>query len=265
VNFGTMNGPVVGGLIAESSFTWLFIGDALTCVEFGIIALTRLPEGTQGASTHAPTPRLAIVRDPGFMIFLIASTAVAFMYAQSHSGFALEVAGRGLSSRVYGMLLALNAFLVLLFEMPLSAWTRRKRRRPVIAVGWALIGLGFGLTPWGHGVAWLALTVTIWTLGEILSAPVGAAYVSEVAPDHMRGRYMGTWTMTWGLGFVLGPSLGGQLFAWHPTALWGVCLGLGAVAAMLMMMAPPARRHGGEGGTHVAWLPARSAGENDPG
>ena len=243
INFGAMIGPAVGGLIAEASFAWLFVGDAITCALFGVIALTALPEGARtSAAADAARPRHSILRDPGFMVFLIASTAVAFMYAQAHSGFALEVSSRGQPNRVYGLLVALNAFLVLLLELPLSRWTRARRRRPMIALGWALIGLGFGLTPWGAGVPWLRFTVLIWTLGEIVSAPVGAAYVSDVAPDHMRGRYMGAWTLTWGMGYVLGPSLGGLLFAMGPHALWGVCLGLGAVASTMVMLAPHSRR-----------------------
>lgn len=246
VNFGAMIGPAVGGLIAEASFAWLFVGDAITCALFGVIALVALPEGTYArGAAGAARPGPGIFRDTGFMVFLIASTAVAFMYAQAHSGFALEVSGRGQPNRVYGLLVALNAFLVLLLELPLSRWTRARPRRPMIALGWALIGLGFGLTPWGAGIPWLTFTVLIWTLGEIVSAPVGAAYVSDVAPDHMRGRYMGAWTMTWGLGYVLGPSLGGQLFAMGSHALWGACLGLGAVAATMVMLAPPSRRREG--------------------
>jgi len=245
VNFGAMIGPAVGGLIAEASFAWLFVGDALTCAVYGVIALLALPDGTRTtAAEEAARPRHSIFRDTGFMVFLIASTAVAFMYAQTHSGFALEVSGRGQPNHVYGLLLALNAFLVLLLELPLSRWTRTKRRRPVIALGWGLIGLGFGLIPWGQGVAWLTLSILVLTLGEIFSAPVGAAYVSDVAPDHMRGRYMGAWTMTWGLGYVLGPSLGGQLYGYGSHALWGVCLGLGAVSAAMVMLAPPSRRSG---------------------
>jgi MFS family permease len=245
INFGAMIGPAVGGLIAEASFAWLFIGDAITCCLFGIVALTSLPEGTYSKQPADPAlPKVSMLRDPGFMVFLVASTAVAFMYAQAHSGFALEVSGRGLPNRVYGLLVALNAFLVLLLELPLSRWTRTKRRRPMIALGWGLIGLGFGLTPWVGGVAWLAFTVLIWTLGEIVSAPVGSAYVSDIAPDHMRGRYMGAWTMTWGLGYVLGPSLGGQLFSWSPYALWGTCLGLGMISATMVMFTPPSQRSG---------------------
>jgi MFS family permease len=241
VNFGAMVGPAVGGFLAESSFSWLFIGDAVTCAAFGLIALVALPEGRRIATheEHAQ-PRRSIFADRAFVMMLIASTAIAFVYAQSHSGFALEIAGRGWSSAVYGGLIALNAFIVLLLELPISAWTRHRAPRPTIALGMALLGVGFGLVQWLPSAAWLTVAVLVWTLGEIVSAPVAAAYVSDIAPDHMRGRYQGAWTLTWGLGFVIGPSLGGRLFAWGPAALWGTCLGLGFAAALLVMISHPA-------------------------
>jgi MFS family permease len=43
----------------------------------------------------------------------------------------------------------------------------------------------------------LALTVLIWTLGEIIYAPVASAYVADIAPEHLRGRYQGAWGLTW--------------------------------------------------------------------
>jgi hypothetical protein len=46
------------------------------------------------------------------------------------------------------------------------------------------------------------------------------------------------------LGYVLGPSLGGQLYGWNPHALWGACLGLGAISATMVMLAPPSQRSG---------------------
>jgi MFS family permease len=242
INFGAMIGPAVGGLIAEASYRWLFIGDALTCVLFGIIALAALPDVRMPERpVHDKGAGGSILSDRPFLLFLIASTAAAFVYSQSHTGFALEVTDRGHSNAVYGMLLAANAFIVLLLEVPISRITRRQRRRPMIALGMLLLGVGFGLTPWGHGVPWLAFAVLIWTLGEIISAPVAGAYVSDIAPDHMRGRYHGAFTMTWSLGAILGPSLGGKLYGWTPLALWGACFGLCLAAAALVMSGRPSR------------------------
>jgi hypothetical protein len=63
----------------------------------------------------------------------------------------------------------------------------------VIAAGLALIGVGFGLTAMAHTVPALAVTVVLWTFGEMIAAPVGSAYVAELSPEHLRGRYLGLW------------------------------------------------------------------------
>jgi dipeptide/tripeptide permease len=39
--------------------------------------------------------------------------------------------------------------------------------------------------------------VLIWTLGEIIYAPVASACVADIAPKHLRGRYQGAWVLTW--------------------------------------------------------------------
>jgi len=109
------------------------------------------------------------------------------------------------------------------------------RPKPVIATGMLLIGAGFGLTALAHTFPLLAVTVLIWTLGEIVGAPVASAYVANIAPPHLRGRYQGAWGMTWGLAFILGPALGARLFSWSPAGFWMICAALGILAAGLVL------------------------------
>ncbi len=87
----------------------------------------------------------------------------------------------------------------------------------------------------------LALTVLVWTLGEIVYAPVASAYVADIAPEHLRGRYQGAWGFTWGLAFMLGPAIGAAVFAWSAEALWLGCGALGVLAALLLLAAQPQR------------------------
>jgi MFS family permease len=103
----------------------------------------------------------------------------------------------------------------------------------MLAIGFLLIGLGFGLTGMAHSLATLALTVAIWTLGEMVSAPVAYAYVADIAPEHMRGRYQGLFFFSFSSGAILGPALGTFLFAHGEMAFWAICGGLGLVAALL--------------------------------
>jgi MFS family permease len=236
INLGTAAGPVVGGLLAERSFALLFYGDAVTCVVFGVVALVALPAGVRTShEQERSAPWTAMFRDRPFMVFLLASTLAGTVYAQMHSGFALQVVTLGFSDATYGLLAGLNGLVVLALELPIAGITRRRARTPVIALGFLLVGIGFGLTGLAGTVPLLALTVVVWTLGEIISAPVMSAHASDLAPDHMRGRYHGALSLTFGIGLVAGPALGARLFAWNPGVLWGACAVLGALAALLVL------------------------------
>ena len=67
------------------------------------------------------------------------------------------------------------------------------------------------------------------------SIPVSAAYVADLAPAHMRGRYMGAFGLTWALGLTLGPSLGMALFQRGTAVLWMSCGALGLLASIFIL------------------------------
>jgi MFS family permease len=246
INAGFAAGPATAGLLAEESFFLLFLGDALTSIAFGVIALVALPEGVRvrrGEERRGEGLR-TIARDTAFVFFLISSVLGAFVYFQSQTTLPLHVKASGLSESDYGLLISLNGLAIILLELPLVAITRRYAYRPVLALGSILVGLGFALTALANDLPELALTVLIWTLGEIVYAPVASAYVADIAPEHLRGRYQGAWGLTWGLAFVFAPALGAAIFAWSPDGLWLLC-GLLGVAAAAFLVTPgrrPARR-----------------------
>jgi MFS family permease len=66
--------------------------------------------------------------------------------------------------------------------------------------------------------------------------PASAAYVSELAPRSRRGEYMGFYSMSFGLGFALGPWLGLATYeSLGATGLWLACLAVGAVSTALLL------------------------------
>lgn len=237
INLGFAAGPATAGFLAGRSFFLLFVADAITSAVFGVIALIALPEGTRSRRTDEQPgeARRAILADRDFVRFLVASVLISFIYMQGTSTFALHVRDAGFSEAVYGFLVSLNGIVVVLLELPLTQLTRRGPQRIVIAFGTILVGLGFGLTAVAHAIVPLAATVVIWTLGEIVNAPVASAYVAGLAPPHLRGRYQGAWGSTWSAGLILAPSLGGALYAWSPTGLWTICGLLGMGAALLVL------------------------------
>jgi MFS family permease len=240
INLGFAAGPAVAGLLASRSFLLLFVGDALTSVLFGLLALFALPTGMHSHGKQDLTQSglfPALRSDRRFLLFLFASLMISFVYFQSQSTFALQVHARGLSNALYGTLISLNGLLIVLLELPISTLTQRFPLGSVIATGFLLIGLGFGLIAFASTFPLLTLTVGIWTLGEMIHSPVSAAYVANLAPPHLRGRYQGTWGMTWSSGLILGPLLGTLIFSWSAEGLWLICGGLGFVSALLIILA----------------------------
>jgi MFS family permease len=243
INLGFAAGPAVAGLLAERSFFLLFLGDALTSAAFGVIALTTLPEGVRvrrGEERRGEAVR-TMLQDRAFVFFLVSSLLGAFVYFQSQTTFPLHVRASGLSDSDYGLLISLNGLAIVLFELPLVAITQRFPYRPVLTLGSLLVGLGFALNAVANDLPELALTVLIWTLGEIIYAPVASAYVADIAPEHMRGRYQGAWGLTWGLAYVFAPAVGAAIFAWSADGLWLICGLLGLAAALLLLAARPPR------------------------
>ena len=239
VNVGFAAGPAVAGLLARQSFLWLFLGDAATSLAFGVLALVGLPDGEHCSMTREQRQDglwQALRRDQRLLPFLLGSTLVAFVYFQHLSTFALQVQADGLSSTVYGLLLSVNGIAIIFLELPISSVTSKLPARPVIAVGWLLIAVGFGLLAAVHSFSLLTLTVVIWTLGEMVHSPVSAAHVANLASEHLQGRYQGIWGLTWSAGLIVGPSLGTVLFSWNAAALWLVCGALGVVAAALVLL-----------------------------
>ena len=235
-NVAFAGGMALGGFVANTSFLWLFIGDAASSVVYGLIALGALPEGlrvSRAEEVRRGGGLSGVAADPAFLLFLVATVLLAFIYFQPQATLPLHVRRAGLSNADFGLLLSLNGILVVLFELPLSSLTMRRPPRHVLAVGFLLVGLGFSLTGLAHSLGALALTVAVWTLGEMVAAPVAYAYVADIAPEHMRGRYQGLFFFSFSSGAVLGPAIGTFLYARGENTFWGICGGLGLVAALL--------------------------------
>ncbi|MGH2682444.1 MAG: MDR family MFS transporter [Actinomycetota bacterium] len=243
INAGYAFGPAVAGYLAERSFFLLFVGEAVTSAVLGVVALVALPEGVRWRRSEERRGESirSIAADRRFLLFLFATVLAAFVYMQSGATLPLHVRELGLGTSTYGWLISLNGVLIVALEFPLIGITRRFAAPGVIATGVVVTGIGFALTGAAHTALLLALTVVIWTFGEMVAAPVGNAYVADLAPAHMRGRYQGAYGLTFALGFVLAPALGTRLFAWSPGGLWLICGILGLVSGA-MILASPRRR-----------------------
>ena len=244
INAGFAFGPAVAGWLAHRSFFWLFLGDAATTLAFGLIAWSLLPSGHQHprSNSHWREDLSRVARDRSLQLLWIATAAIAIVFFQTNSTFALHVKASGFDPQTYGNLCAMNGVLIVLFELPLTQLTQRMRPERVMALGYLVIGIGFGLNALGPSLACLAASMVILTLGEMLSAPFSAALAAELAPPHLRGRYMGAQGMAWTQAFMFAPVVGTQLYSTHPGLLWGGSILVGLLSAGIMLRLAQRRR-----------------------
>ncbi len=249
INVGMAVGPLVGGLLSGASYTYVFLGDALFSLAFGVLALSTLPGGRPppepGEEDEVPKSGggyRAVLADRPYLLFLGSMVAATFVYGQSTATLPLHVSDAGFDNKVYGLLLGLNALLCVVIELPLTRHTERRNPRRVIAAGLALLGLGMALTGAVQAVWLLALTVVVWTIAETIYTPIANAYPAEFSPAHLRGRYQGAEGIAHTLGGALGPAVGGLLYGISAPLHWTVCAAVAGLGALLVLGATPGNR-----------------------
>ena len=244
LNAGFAFGPATAGLLARHSYHWLFIGDAVTSLLYGLVAWMALP--TTRIETRVGTglrETWHVLRtDRALQRMLWASLAVGLVFVQVFSTMSLKIRDSGYSPSTYGLMISLNGVLVVLCELPLTTLTGRYPARRVMALGYLLIGAGFASNALTHSLASILITVILFTLGEMVAMPVAGAFVADLAPAHQRGLYLGTYGLVWSAAFICGPSIGMAVFSANPTALWLACGLLGLAAAGIIIAEPRSRR-----------------------
>jgi MFS family permease len=235
-NAGWALGPATAGLIAKYSFTWLFIGDAVTSLAYGLIALAFLPKGLKSERKEAGWAEAAAVmkRDRKFQHLVVSSLLIGFVFFQMVSTFGLHVTKIGFSASTYGILISINGLLVVLFELPLTMVSQRFGFERSMIVGYILTGIGFGGNAFATTIPAMIGCMMIWSVGEMLTMPVAVAQIADLAPAHMRGRYMGAFGFTWATALMIGPVIGTTLFRFNPAALWLTCACAAFAAAFVI-------------------------------
>jgi MFS family permease len=250
INLGAAIAPIVAGLLANYAYLALFIGDALTTLAFGLIVFFGIretrPVKAQDAKGATPRERLAqLKREPILLLFSLLALFFGIIYMQGFVTLPVDMGSHGLGPEQYGLAIATNGFLIVLVSIPVSNMAGHWPRFKAMAASAVLLGLGFGFTTFANSAPLFALSVAIWTLGEIAASAVAPAIIADLAPVELRGLYQGIFGSAWGLAFFIGPLLGGWVFE-HLGAnvLWGSCLVLGLLLALgfLAMSAPTRRR-----------------------
>ena len=92
----------------------------------------------------------------------------------------------------------------------LGALSDRFGRRPVLLIGIAGLGLSFIVTGLATAL-WVIIVVRLFSGAMQANAAVANAYVADITAPTERARRFGLLGAMFGLGFTVGPALGGYL------------------------------------------------------
>ncbi|MEU4687294.1 MFS transporter [Actinoplanes sp. NPDC023714] len=247
INLGFALAAVAAGLASQVDYFLLFAVDAGTTLLTAIITAIFLAETrparvrTHGAAMPAGGMGTAL-RDRVFLLYLVLNLASVLVILQHSSTLPLTMLDDGLSAATYGLVIAVNGVLIVLGQLFVPKLIGGRDSARVLALAGLIIGVGFGLVAFADSALMFAVTVVVWTLGEMLQSPSNAATVAALSPPHLRGRYQGLNSLSWSIGTALAPILGGLILQKGGDAvLWVGCFGLCAIASVGQLLSGPAR------------------------
>lgn len=248
MNLGAAAGGFLGGWLAANSYTELFLGNAAACLLFGVIAVLLLrdvphrgseEDGEDGSEAKEQGSYKLALADRRLRRFLVMTVIAELVYIQSTVGLPLHVTASGLSEADFGLLIGLNGVLVLVCELPIAGLVVKRRATHVLAWGNLATGVGLALTGFATDMIWLAATVVLWSLGEMMYSSVANAHLGGLSPAGMVGRYQGLYGAAFTLGTGVGPLIGAAIYAYNEWALWAAIGVAGVISAQLCL---PGRR-----------------------
>jgi predicted MFS family arabinose efflux permease len=131
----------------------------------------------------------------------------------------------GISEGAIGALFTVKMLIVLAIQLPIAARINRGNLGRLLALSSAFFAFGlfailFTLTV---GIAAAVVVFALFTLGEVLFAPISAIIPVRLSPVHMRGRYFAGQSVVWGMAWGFGAfSAGVALDSAWPALLWPI-------------------------------------------
>lgn len=213
-NIGVTAGPLLGAFLVTGSSLNLFV--AAFFIYAGLAAAHRFllpadcgkPAAGRASNGFAPD----ILRDRPFLVFSLITVFIWALYAQFTFSIPLRAADILPNPKNVGLLWSITSLMVIFLQAPVTRYTSAFwHPLAMLASGAVLMGIGLGSVMWSSRFFHLLISVTVFTLGEMLVMPTVDTIVSQLAKPRLIGSYFGIASFVWGMGESLGNVGGGQL------------------------------------------------------
>ena len=246
-NIGWAIGPMVGAFFAKTPFWLFFIFTGILCI-IGTV-YTKFACCRNGISSKIPASENDIASKRSiyadifgnvrFLMLISGTLFLMLLVSQLYSTLSVySTKTVGISSKELGMIYSLNGFMVLALQFPLVALLSKIKRSIVfqLILGVLLYAVGYFQLGFVFNAYLIALAVAIITVGEIIIQPSLYTAVSVQTRKENAGRMFSVYSLMRGIGYAVGPWIGGQLFGrCNPIVLWSILSSFALIAAVFFI------------------------------
>lgn len=156
-----------------------------------------------------------------WLIFTIVSTGTFMSLLSATSiNVALPIIEQEFSASISGVQWVVTGYLLVISSvLPIFGWAGDMlQRKYIIALGFAIFGLGGLLSAQATSLPWLIVARLLQGIGASMNMANSYAALTNAFPANQRGRALGMQGSMVALGSISGPAVGGFLldfFSWH--------------------------------------------------
>jgi MFS family permease len=230
---GALAGPLLGGLL----MLWDFRIAAL--VAAGIFAALTVAQAVvlpdRPAAPHEGTVLddwRACLSDRRFLAFTGALTGMFVLQNQLYLVLPLEARRLSGSAFAVAAVFLVSTVATLLFQVRITRALDRFARGRAIALGLAVMGLGFAATAAGHlgplgGITPVLVTALLLSVGVMIAQPFVYELIPAFGRTGLAGTYFGVFYLVSGIAAALGNAAIGWVFERSAPVASVLCVGVG--------------------------------------
>lgn len=241
INLGMGAGPMIGGiLIGTLGYKSLFYADGITCLLAAVLMIYVLhPKKVKEVDKEVVVQNpIAPEKDRTYLYFLIGMCLFAMAFLPIFTVVPLYYRAIYSISEFYiGAIIGVNAFLIVVLEMPMIAWLQKKKLNNIqlSIIGIAFTGLSYLALIWENWVGVVIVAIVLLTFGEMIGFPFSNKFALDRSKIGKQGAFMGLYTMAFAIANIFAHNLSLQIVAHYGYQMVWLFLSSLTVAACYFM------------------------------
>lgn len=226
VNIGVVIGPTIGAFFFFDYRRYLILASAIVTFIIFIIMLKALRETLPESAKEKPLDMIGQIKsyvviftDKVFFIFVLAGILLSTVFMQMDLLLGLylrdyvpkqtinlnftEITITG--ERLFGWLVSENGLVVVLFGALVTRFVKDWSDQKALVISSILFATSFWLMGFTTNAIVLMGLMWLFTIAELMRAPVTQNFVTIIAPEEKRGQYLGASSLQYSVGRAIAP------------------------------------------------------------